>query len=274
MKVNAPELLRAGADRADLCGEHIAMGTNVDCYQRAEGRYGLMREHHPGAQDARNPFSILTKGTLILRDLDLLRAVRRGHRRLAERLGRPSSTRRCGGPIEPGTPPRTAGSRVRRADRRRAPLRRADGPGLRRASPTPPRSSRRPSGMPRPRARSHVTPLVLHLRPGAREWFFGWLRESTRPWSPGTPSSTAAAPTRRRTTRRGSGPRFASSPIGTASGAAAAFAASGWPRAGAVAAAGPRAWALTRGRGRAAGRTSAPLPGASSCRCSETPLTF
>src|SRR5690606_40326511 len=48
------------------------MGTNVDCYQRAEGRYGLMREILAGLRDFANPFSILTKGTLILRDLDLL----------------------------------------------------------------------------------------------------------------------------------------------------------------------------------------------------------
>jgi len=25
---------------------------------------------------------------------------------------------------------------------------------------------------------THVTPIVLHLRPGAREWFLGWLREA------------------------------------------------------------------------------------------------
>ena len=50
------------------------MGTNVDCYQRAEGRYELMRGIIGALRDARNPFSILTKGTLILRDLDLLLA--------------------------------------------------------------------------------------------------------------------------------------------------------------------------------------------------------
>ena len=48
------------------------MGTNVDCYQRAEGRYELMRGIIAALRDAANPFSILTKGTLILRDLDLL----------------------------------------------------------------------------------------------------------------------------------------------------------------------------------------------------------
>src|SRR5207248_1963197 len=47
--------------------------TNVDCYQRAEGRYRLMRDILAALRDFANPFSILTKGTLILRDLDLLR---------------------------------------------------------------------------------------------------------------------------------------------------------------------------------------------------------
>src|SRR5207245_1285614 len=48
------------------------MGTNVDCYQRAEGRYRLMPGILAALRDAANPFSILTKGTLILRDLDLI----------------------------------------------------------------------------------------------------------------------------------------------------------------------------------------------------------
>ena len=72
MKVNAPQLLRAKLASPGWRGEHIAMGTNVDCYQRAEGRYRLMRGIIGALRDARNPFSILTKGTLILRDLDLL----------------------------------------------------------------------------------------------------------------------------------------------------------------------------------------------------------
>ena len=74
VKVNAPELVpqerwprRAGR------GEHIAMGTgNVDCYQQAEGRYQLMPGIIGALRDAANPFSILTKGTLILRDIELL----------------------------------------------------------------------------------------------------------------------------------------------------------------------------------------------------------
>jgi DNA repair photolyase len=72
VKINAPEVLRRQLGSKRWKGEHIAMGTATDPYQRAEGRYKLM----PGIIEAltsyRNPFSILTKGTLIQRDLDLL----------------------------------------------------------------------------------------------------------------------------------------------------------------------------------------------------------
>src|SRR5207247_6684929 len=72
VKVNAPERLRKELTPPKWTGEHIAMGTNVDTYQRGEGRYRLMRGIIEGLRDFANPFSILTKGTLILRDLDLL----------------------------------------------------------------------------------------------------------------------------------------------------------------------------------------------------------
>ncbi len=72
VKVNAPERVRAELAAPRWRGEHIAMGTNVDCYQRAEGRYRLMPGIIAALRDARNPFSILTKGTLLVRDLDVL----------------------------------------------------------------------------------------------------------------------------------------------------------------------------------------------------------
>ncbi|MGC0386213.1 DNA repair photolyase [Streptomyces sp. SAI-129] len=72
VKVNAPELLRRQLASRRWQGEHVAMGTNVDCYQRAEGRYRLMPGIIEALTERANPFSILTKGTLILRDLDLL----------------------------------------------------------------------------------------------------------------------------------------------------------------------------------------------------------
>src|SRR6202023_2456379 len=72
VKVNAPELVRKKMASLSWQGEHIAMGTNVDCYQRAQGRYQLMPGIIGALRNAANPFSILTKGTLILRDIDLL----------------------------------------------------------------------------------------------------------------------------------------------------------------------------------------------------------
>src|SRR5216684_3043369 len=72
VKVNAAELAGRELAAPRWQGEHVAMGTNVDCYQRAEGRYRLMPGILRALVDARNPFSILTKGTIILRDLDLL----------------------------------------------------------------------------------------------------------------------------------------------------------------------------------------------------------
>src|SRR5580692_6116929 len=65
VKVNAPNLVRKKMASRAWPGEHIAMGTNVDCYQRAEGRYRLMPGIIGALKDAANPFSILTKGTLI-----------------------------------------------------------------------------------------------------------------------------------------------------------------------------------------------------------------
>ena len=73
VKVNAGELVRRELAAPKWTGAPIAMGTNVDVYQRAEGRYRLMPAILAALRDFANPFSILTKGTLILRDLELLR---------------------------------------------------------------------------------------------------------------------------------------------------------------------------------------------------------
>ena len=55
VKVNAAELLTAKLASPAWGGEHIAMGTNVDCYQRAEGRYRLMPGILTALRDAANP---------------------------------------------------------------------------------------------------------------------------------------------------------------------------------------------------------------------------
>jgi DNA repair photolyase len=74
VKVNAVEKLRAELADPRWTGEHIAMGTNTDPYQRAEGKYRLTRGVVEALGEARNPFSILTKSALVTRDIDVLTA--------------------------------------------------------------------------------------------------------------------------------------------------------------------------------------------------------
>jgi DNA repair photolyase len=74
VKINAVERLRAELHAPKWAGEHIAMGTNTDPYQHAEGKYHLTRGIIETLSEARNPFGILTKSTLILRDAALLAA--------------------------------------------------------------------------------------------------------------------------------------------------------------------------------------------------------
>src|SRR5260221_6969020 len=72
VKVNAVERVRAEVQSPKWEGDPIAMGTNTDPYQRCEGKYRLTRGIIGMLGEARNPFSILTKSSLILRDLDVL----------------------------------------------------------------------------------------------------------------------------------------------------------------------------------------------------------
>ena len=72
VKVNAVELARAETSPSRWSGASIALGTNTDPYQRAEGKYRLTRGILEVLVERRNPFSILTKNTLVLRDLDLI----------------------------------------------------------------------------------------------------------------------------------------------------------------------------------------------------------
>jgi DNA repair photolyase len=74
VKINAVERLRAELRASKWSGEPIAMGTNTDPYQHAEGKYHLTRGVIDVLSEARNPFSILTKSTLIRRDTAALAA--------------------------------------------------------------------------------------------------------------------------------------------------------------------------------------------------------
>jgi len=176
VKVNAPERVRAELAAPRWQGEHVAMGTNVDCYQRAEGRYRLMPGILAALRDAANPFSILTKGTLILRDADLLaEASEVTGVGLAVSVG--STDEDLSRVLEPGAP-----SPQRRLEVCAAFTDRGMGCAVL-MGPVVPFLSDSPAQLAatvRQAAQagaSSVSPIVLHLRPGAREWFFRWLGE-------------------------------------------------------------------------------------------------
>ncbi|MFB4310341.1 Rv2578c family radical SAM protein [Actinomadura sp. GTD37] len=176
VKVNAAERVRAELAAPRWRGEHIAMGTNVDCYQRAEGRYRLMPGVLAALRDAANPFSILTKGSLILRDLPLLQeAAARTEVGAAVSVG--SVDTDLWKQVEPGTPP------PRRRLEVCAALNDAGvgcgvlmGPVMPYLSDSPAQLEAAVRQIADAGATS-VSAITLHLRPGAREWFLAWLRE-------------------------------------------------------------------------------------------------
>ncbi len=72
VKTNVAEVLRQELRRPSWQRETVALGTNTDPYQRAEGRYALMPGIISALADSGTPMSILTKGTLLRRDLPLI----------------------------------------------------------------------------------------------------------------------------------------------------------------------------------------------------------
>ncbi|AGZ46253.1 intein-containing Rv2578c family radical SAM protein [Actinoplanes friuliensis] len=174
VKVNAGELIRKELAAPRWQGESIAMGTNVDVYQRAEGRYRLMPQILTALRDFANPFSILTKGTLILRDLPLLRqAATVTDVGLSMSIG--FVDEHMWRAVESGTPsPRRrldAVSKLTDAGFRVSVLMAPILPGL---TDTDESIEETVSAIAASGAAS-VTPLALHLRPGAREWYASWL---------------------------------------------------------------------------------------------------
>jgi DNA repair photolyase len=72
VKTNIAEVLRCELARASWEPEAVAIGAATDPYQPAEGRYRLTRSCIEALGDAHNPFSIITRGPLIVRDVDVL----------------------------------------------------------------------------------------------------------------------------------------------------------------------------------------------------------
>jgi len=72
VKTNVAEVLRNELARPSWQHEDVAIGAATDPYQPAEGRYKLTRACLEALRDASNPFSIITRGPMIVRDLDVL----------------------------------------------------------------------------------------------------------------------------------------------------------------------------------------------------------
>lgn len=73
VKVNAPERLREHLLKRSWQGEEIAFSGNTDCYQPLEAAYRLTRRCLEICAEFRNPVSLITKGALVRRDIDILR---------------------------------------------------------------------------------------------------------------------------------------------------------------------------------------------------------
>jgi len=104
VKVNVAEVLRAELARRSWTGDGIVIGAATDPYQPAEGRYRLTRACIGALAEASNPFSVITRSPLIVRDVDVLQeAARRADVSVAFSV--PTLDPEVWRATEPGTPP-------------------------------------------------------------------------------------------------------------------------------------------------------------------------
>ncbi len=202
VKTNVADVLALELGRDSWSHEHVALGTNTDPYQRAEGRYRLMPGIIEALASSQTPFSILTKGTLLRRDLPLLqRARERVDVSLAMSIAVFDDELQRS--IEPGTPS---------AQGRLQTVRAATEAGFRVTvflMPVLPHLTDSVAALDdalRQIAEAGAAGVVhgaLHLRPGAKQWFLQWLsREHPELVSSYAALYPGAAATARRDYRR------------------------------------------------------------------------
>jgi DNA repair photolyase len=174
VKVNVARVLEKELRSRRWQREPVAMGTNTDPYQRAEGRYRLMPDIVGALARSGTPLSVLTKGTVLARDLPLLADVARdvpvGLGVSIALLDRGLQRR-----LEPGTPsPEARLDLVRRITDAGLPC------GVMVAPVLPLLTDSAEAldallGRITEAGATGATVLALHLRPGTREWFLTWL---------------------------------------------------------------------------------------------------
>ncbi|GAA4431940.1 Rv2578c family radical SAM protein [Georgenia halophila] len=174
VKTNVVDVLRKELARPSWKREHVALGTNSDPYMRAEGRYQLMPGIITALAESGTPFSILTKGPLLRRDLPLLEeAARTVPVSVAVSLAMvdPQLQQR----VEPGTPnPKARLDLVRAITNAGLECTVLAMPILPWLTDSEEQLDALYSALADAGA-SDVTTGALHLRPGAREWFMDWL---------------------------------------------------------------------------------------------------
>ncbi len=174
VKINAGEILRKELARSSWCHQHVALGTNTDPYQRAEGRYKLMPGIIGALADSGTPFSILTKGTLLARDIPLLQSA--GQQvSIGMGISLALTDEALAHTLEPGTPsPRARLALIGR-------LREAGLPCGVMAMPIIPwltdgdQALDSLFGALSRAGATGVSAGALYLRAGTREWFMEWL---------------------------------------------------------------------------------------------------
>jgi DNA repair photolyase len=178
VKTNVVEALRAQVTRKSWKRELVAIGAATDPYQPAEGRYRLTRGCIQALAESGTGFSLITRGPLIVRDVDVLAEAARVVD-VSVTFSIPTLDERIWRTTEPGTaPPR---QRLRALRELRAAGIRA-GVGM---APLLPGLSDQPHLMravvvaAREADASHLWWNVLNLRPGTREHF---LESLARDW--------------------------------------------------------------------------------------------
>src|SRR4051812_42613196 len=102
VKTNAAEVLRRELGRRTWRHELVAIGAATDPYQPAEGRYRITRACLEVLAEAHNPFSIISRGPLMVRDIDVLQDASR-KARVSVTFSIPTLDDRVWRTTEPGT---------------------------------------------------------------------------------------------------------------------------------------------------------------------------
>jgi DNA repair photolyase len=174
VKTNVADVLRRELRAGSWRHEHVALGTNTDPYQRAEGRYALMPSIIEALAESGTPLSILTKGTLIRRDLGVLAEARtQVPVDLAFSIAVFDDVLQRS--IEPGTPTATARlEAVRAASAAGFPVTVFMMPVLPHLTDSIPALN---EALARIKEAGAVRVIygALHLRPGVKPWFMQWV---------------------------------------------------------------------------------------------------